>query len=458
MKIVIVGGGTAGWISALFLLKTQPNVHQITVVESSKIGIIGAGEGSTGLLLDLIQNRWFNTDIDFKDFFESIDATIKLGIRHKNWTGDGSSYYAPLDGSNTSGQNPDIDFLQAFSRFGVEKMHVASNIGKHFESNHFPESYALHFDGHKIGKYFKNKFVKEGLEVIDAVVKEINISELNGKIDSIVLDNNQTVTGDLFIDSTGFSRMFSQKMNVKWKSYSDYLPVNRAMPFLIEYKENEIPEPLTTAHALSSGWMWDIPLQSRRGCGYVYDKNYISDEDAQKEIEKYLNQKITPIKFIDFEAGRLDSLWEKNCIFMGLSAAFAEPLEATSIHTTIIQMLVFCFEFLAETPEKTFLDSNISRYNERMKKMYDDIQNFLVLHYQGGRTDSKFWRNFIEKNMVTEFTEEVLEKSKNKIPGIFQYDYYFGCIGSPLWNWVLAGIGKITPEQARKELQLYGYK
>ena len=266
------------------------------------------------------------------------------------------------------------------------------------------------------------------------------------------------MTGDLFIDSTGFSRMFSQKMNVKWKSYSDYLPVNRAMPFLIEYKENEIPEPLTTAHALSSGWMWDIPLQSRRGCGYVYDKNYISDEDAQKEIEKYLNQKITPIKFIDFEAGRLDSLWEKNCIFMGLSAAFAEPLEATSIHTTIIQMLVFCFEFLGETPEKTFLDSNISRYNERMKKMYDDIQNFLVLHYQGGRTDSKFWRNFIEKNMVTEFTEEVLEKSKNKIPGIFQYDYYFGCIGSPLWNWVLAGIGKITPEQARKELQLYGYK
>ena len=458
MKIVIVGGGTAGWISALFLLKSQPGVHKVTVIESSRIGIIGAGEGSTGLMWDLLQNRWFDTGIDIKDFIDSVDGTIKLGIIHKNWTGDGSSYYAPLDGSQTSQQNPDTDFLHVLSEYGIEKMHVASDIGRHFEAHQVPNYCALHFDGHKIGKYFKDHLVGDNLELIDAVVKDIVISDVDGTIDSILLDNDETIKADLYIDSTGFSRLFSKKLNVGWKSYSEYLPVNRAMPFLLNYEEDEVPEPVTTAHALSSGWMWDIPLQNRRGCGYVYDKNYISDEMAQHEIESYLGKKIKPIKFIDFESGRSEVLWEKNCIFLGLSAAFAEPLEATSIHTTIIQMLVLCFEFLGKTPEETFIDSSVSRYNERMTKMYDDIRDFLIVHYQGGRTDSEFWRNFVEKDMVTSFTKEVLEKSKTKVPGVFQFDYYFGSVGAPLWNWVLAGLGKITPELARKEMELYGYK
>jgi len=458
MKIAVVGGGTAGWIAALFLIRAQPGVHEVTVVESSKIGIIGAGEGSTGLLWDLLQNRWFDTKINIKDFVESVDGTIKLGIKHKNWTGDGSSYFAPLDGSRTSQQNPDTDFLQIFSRYGVEKMHVASEIGRHFEAHRFPEDYcALHFDGHKVGQYIKNSLKEENLKIIDAVVSDIALLESNGAVDFITLDNGEKLKADLYIDSTGFSRLFSKKLNVGWTSYKESLPVNRAMPFLVKYKEDEIPEPLTTAHAMSSGWMWDIPLQTRRGCGYVYDKNCISDDDAQKEIEAYLGHEITPIKFIDFEAGRSDVLWEKNCIFLGLSAAFAEPLEATSIHTTIVQMLVLSFEFLNSTPETTFSKASTSRYNQRMAKMYDDIKDFLSAHYQGGRADSEFWLRFSEKNMITNFAKEVLEKSKTKIPGIFQFDYYFGSIGAPLWNWVLAGIGKITPEQATKELELYGY-
>jgi tryptophan halogenase len=458
MKIAVVGGGTAGWIAALFLARSQPNAHDITVVESSKIGIIGAGEGSTGLLWDLFQNRWFDTGIDLKDFIESVDGTIKLGIKHKNWTGNGSSYYAPLDGSNTSQQNPDVDFLHVLSEFGVDKMHVASDIGRHFEAHEFPEYCALHFDGHKIGKYLKSHLVGDNLKVIDSIVKDIVLLGKESAIDYLVLENGDTLKADLYIDSTGFSRFFSKKLGIDWKSYSDHLPVNRAMPFLLDYKEDEIPDPLTTAHALSSGWMWDIPLQTRRGCGYVYDKNYISDEEAIKEIEEYLGQKIQPIKFIDFEAGRSEVLWKDNCVLLGLSAAFAEPLEATSIHTTIVQMLVLCFEFLEKDIKDTFTEKNIDRYNKRMTKMYDDIRDFLVVHYQGGRSDSPFWRRFSEKDMTTQFSKEILDKTKTKVPGVFQFDYYFGSIGAPLWNWVLAGLGKITPELAKKELELYGYK
>jgi flavin-dependent dehydrogenase len=457
MKIAIVGGGTAGWIGALFILKAQPKVHEVVVIESSKIGIIGAGEGSTGLLVDLLENRWFNTGVDIADFVEKVDGTIKLGIRHKNWTAEKSSYFAPLDGSATSNQNPDLDFLDVLSKYGADKMHLASNIGQHFEAKQFPSYYALHFDGHKIGSYLKRHLEKEKITVIDSIVKDIALDD-DKNVKHLVLEDNTTVEADFFIDSTGFSRLFSKKLEIDWVSYKENLPVDRAMPFLLDYEKNEVPEPLTTAHALSSGWMWDIPLQTRRGCGYVYDSSCITDEEAQKEIEDYLGKKITPIKFIRFEAGRSEVVWKNNCMLLGLSAAFAEPLEATSIHTTIIQMLVFCFEFLNKTLEDTTTKKQVERYNLRIAKMYDDIKDFLVLHYQGGRDDSRFWQSFLEGRRTTDFTKEILVKSEKKIPGIFQFDYYFGCIGAPLWNWILAGLGKITKEMAKKDLELYGYK
>jgi tryptophan halogenase len=456
VKIAIVGGGTAGWIGALFILKSQPGAHEVVVVESSKIGIIGAGEGSTGLLVDLLQNRWFDTGIDINNFIEKVDGTIKLGIHHKNWTGDGSSYYAPLDGSSTSQQSPDTEFLHVLSTYGLEKMHMASDIGRHYEAKNFPSYYALHFDGHKIGRFLKEHLQGDNLKVIDSVVTDVELAD-DGSIKQIHLENNDVVEADLYIDSTGFARLFSKKLEVDWVSYAPNLPVNRAMPFLLDYDDEEVPEPLTTAHALSSGWMWDIPLQTRRGCGYVYDKTCITDEEAKKEVEAYVGKAVTPIKFIDFEAGRSEVLWKKNCVFIGLSAAFAEPLEATSIHTTITQMLVLCFEFLNKSAEETIKESSIDRYNLRMTKMYDDIKDFLVVHYQGGRDDSKFWKSFLDDKRTTDFTKEVLDKTQTKIPGIFQFDYYFGCIGAPLWNWVLAGIGRIKPEQAKREMELYGY-
>jgi tryptophan halogenase len=454
MNIVIVGGGTAGWLAATFFAKAQPNKHKVTLIESSQIGIIGAGEGSTGLMNDFLSNAWFDTGTDISKFMLETNSTFKLGIRHKNWTGDGSSYYAPLDGSITSSSNPDYHFLQTFYRLGTEEMHIASPMGLSFRDGIHPGNSAFHFDGTLIGQHFK-KSLGNLVTVIDAVVDDVSLNE-EGFIKSVELDNGQIVEGDLFIDCTGFSRTLFKKLNVSWHSYKQHLPVNTAIPFILPLPETPV-EPLTVAHALSAGWMWQIPLTNRIGCGYVFSDEYTSVEDAQKEVETLLNQKITPIKTIKFESGRSEVLWEKNCLALGLSAAFAEPLEATSIHTTLVQLLTFTFEHLTPTWKTTYSKKSQDRYNLRMSKMYDDIKDFLVIHYRGNRKDSDFWNHMNSEEVLTPFASEVLEKVKHKVPGIFQYDYYYGCIGAPLWNWVLAGTGQLSKEVAYQELDAFNH-
>lgn len=452
MNIVIAGGGTAGWLAALFFVRAHPGQHTVTVIESTKIGIIGAGEGSTGIMRDLLSNQWFDTGVNIQEFMEAVDGTAKMGIRHKNWTPAGDSYYAPLDGSHTSGMNPDTEFLKVFSMYGKDKMHLATNLGKYFEEK-IPNAGAFHFNAHKIGQYFK-KHLGNSVQHIDAEILDVELNVL-GEIDSLRLDNGQTVSGDFFIDCTGFARKLISKLRVDWKSYRMHLPVDRAMPFLLPYKEGVPVEPVTVAHALSSGWMWQIPTSARLGCGYVFQSSCITPEQAQAEVEQTLGCEIEPIKIIKFDSGRSQKLWEGNCLALGLAAAFAEPLEATSIHTTIVQLVQFVFEHLTDNYNSTVNAVSRKRYNERMTKMYDDILDFLVIHYQGGRTDSEFWQWITAGHTLTTFAGEILERCRHRIPGVLNYDYYFGCVGSPLWNWVLAGIGRITPEQARKELELY---
>jgi tryptophan halogenase len=222
-KIVIVGGGTAGWIGALFILKSQPGAHEVVVVESSKIGIIGAGEGSTGLLVDLLQNRWFDTGIDINNFIEKVDGTIKLGIHHKNWTGDGSSYYAPLDGSSTSQQSPDTEFLHVLSTYGLEKMHMASDIGRHYEAKNFPSYYALHFDGHKIGRFLKEHLQGDNLKVIEKLANQhaANIDKLLSPIPGLSGLQNIIYT---FVNNQSKAKALD---NINSKAFFEWLPTSK---------------------------------------------------------------------------------------------------------------------------------------------------------------------------------------------------------------------------------------
>ena len=454
MHIVIVGGGTAGWLAAFGIAKILNHKHKLTIIESTQIGIIGAGEGTTGVFTDFLSGNLFQTDIDIEEFIKETNATIKQGIHHINWTGNNSSYMAPIGGSPSSTAFLDTVFLNKLSD-GAEKMHTAAIQGYQYENNYRPKVGVYHFDAFKVGEFFKKKCLAHpNTSYIDGKIVDVILSE-TGDITSVKTENNLTIEADFFIDCSGLRRILMSKLDVDWHSYRKNLPVNAALPFQLpldkDYKQ------LTTAHALKNGWMWKIPTAERFGCGYVYSDTHTTPEQAQQEIEELLGHEITPIRNIKFEAGRSDLLWKNNCLSLGLAAAFAEPLEATSIHTTVIQLVTFVFEYLQETKQATLNQSRINAYNSQMTTMYDDIRDFLVLHYQGGRTDSEFWKQITNKEIITDQTQYILEMAaRGEIPSITTFkNNYNGMPGAALYNWILAGLGKITPSDARQQLEKF---
>lgn len=456
MKIVICGGGTAGWLAALMIKKIQPN-HDIVIIESSSIPIVGAGEGSTGYLTDIIQGMNFDFGCNEEEFITETGATVKLGIRHENWKHKGHSYYAPIDITDNA--------VFLWAKKHNYKMHTASRNGYLIEnkkSNFYVQgpdinthSHAYHFDAHLVGKYFKKIVLCcPGVELIDSEVINIEVEEIG--IQKLVLSNGNTVTGDLFIDCTGFARILSKSLDQRWISYSNNLPVNTAMPFILKQQPDEIIEPVTIALAQNAGWMWKIPVSDRWGCGYVFDDRFITTEQAQDEIEKYLGQDIEPIRFLKFDTGRLDKVWYKNCLSLGLAAAFAEPLEATSIHSTIVQLTKFIWDYLRDNEEDTNNLGSQATYNKQIGLMYDDFKDFLVLHYQTDRNDSEFWRYVTSGETQTERVSEVLEITKHKLLTNNDFIGFYGYAGAGLWNWILDGLGKIDTSVVNKEFMHFG--
>lgn len=463
MEIVVAGGGTAGWITAYIIEEAQPGKHDITVIESSSIGIIGAGEGSTGILYDLVSGSFFGRN-DFNnvlDFLEETDSTPKFGIYHQNWSKKtGQGYFAPLDDPPTYQASPDPILNHVLANFGNEKAHLASVIGQSYDSNKFPKTgFGFHFNAFKVGQFFKKRLeVRKNVTVIDAVIDEVVIDE-KGDISSVNLNNSQTIHGDLFFDCTGFARVLMSKLDNPWVSYGENLLADRAMPFILDYTEasKKQTKPYTTAHAQSSGWMWDIPLKNRRGCGYVYSSSFITEDEAQREIEEYVGHPIEPIRHLKFDAGRSDRLWVNNCVASGLSAVFMEPLEATSIHTTILQMVHFVMDFLTTEKETTVSRVNASLFNKQFTIFNDSVRDFLNLHYQGGRTDSEFWKYLSTGATMTPLVKEFIERAKFNTPSYTQYEHRWGT-NTSIWNWVMAGLGFLNPEASAKKLSTFSNK
>lgn len=458
MNIVVVGGGTAGWLAALIISKVKPQDHNITVIESSKINIIGAGEGSTGTMTNIIQNLSANYGCDEQDFINSCDVTPKLGIDFKDWTGDGTSYISPNDGPVTANSPLDYIFAHTLANLPRGNQHLNSEYGFIIERNKYTLNLkngpaAYHFDAHKVGQYFK-RVCGEKVKHIDGEVTDILLDE-QGFISSLTLADGLSVRGDFFIDATGLSRILMTKMGAKWDSYKDNLPVNRAMPFLTPYADDEIIRPVTTAWAQKSGWMWDIPTLHRRGCGYVYAGDFVSDDQAHAELEQTIGRRVDPLRVIKFEAGRLNKLWVNNCLGVGLAAAFAEPLEATSIHTTIVQLENFVFLCLQAGKAATCQPRTINMYNDRFTFMYDLIKDFLVAHYQGGRTDSEFWRYITAGHTLTDHARDIIGVCKHRLPTGHLFPGISGASGWPLWSYIMAGTNNLTPAVAKKELALH---
>ncbi len=438
MKIIIVGGGTAGWLAALILSKFYK--HSVTVIESSKIGIIGVGEGGTHVVGSLINS---NSDLGFnpRDFMEETQGSMKIAVQHKGWP---NTYYLPLDVlPNTDredflplliSQNKNIHEVSALGMFISEgKVPIRKD-----ESGVWTETeWSYHFDGHMVGKWLKSKC--ENVEVIDSVVTTVNIDE-NG-ITDLILEEGETVTGDLYIDCTGFKKLLMTRLENKWISYNDYLLMNSAIPFRIPYRR---PVGIFTgAESRAAGWTWNIPLFDKVGVGYVYCDKFISYDNAIKELEnRYPDFEINPGKHITFEAGRLENLWHKNCVALGLAGAFVEPLEATSIHATKIQI-----DALGESLKN---QTSQDLYNTDMSKLYDDIKDFIVLHYKGGRDDNEFWKHV--NTISTPRVDEILEIAKTRMLTEEDIPNPYNNLSYRAWNHVLAGLGKFSKEVAEKSI------
>jgi len=446
MKIVIVGGGTAGWLAAFMLSKLQPE-HSYTVIDSSKIGIIGVGESTTGQFRDIIVDPFFGTTE--KEFMKETDATLKLGIYFKDWKYLGEDFYNPIDGSATAKEF--LDYLTYYALYSGNNIDTSSIDGflnrkklstfykdTEFESNN---SHSYHFDTYKTSEFLKKKSIEYGVTHIDNKVIGCQLNK-NGFINSVIHEDNSKTKGDFFIDASGFSRILIGKVDNEWISFKDNLPVNSVVPFVLDQTEDF--EPVTKCLALSSGWLWQIPTSKKIGSGYVYCDEYLTQDQAIDEVEQYLGTKINPVKSIKFESGRFNKVWSKNCLAIGLAGSFLEPLQSTNIHTTIIQIKNFHKKYLRQTFELTYSESNAEKFSSEIGMMVDNFKDFVNLHYTGNRTDSDFWKMILQKNHLTDFTKNIIEISNHR--GLFSDDflYYHGCTGIQLWIYSVMGLGHIT--------------
>ena len=461
MKIVIVGGGTAGWLCATIIanqnaLYKEDKLKQldVTVVESSQIPIIGAGEGSTGLFTEFVTERFKALKKNELDFFKTAKVVPKYGIRFKNWAGDNTEFLSPIQPSQTAEYSYDSDFLSCaiegeYSDASVSGYLMNRNLSDfHVNNKQNIKVHGYHFDAHQVGVYFKNVCKENGIKHIDAKVKNININSITGFCESVELEGyEKLLEADLWIDCTGFSRLLINKMGAKWISYSNELPTNTAIPYLYQFKEKYEAKLETLAWAQNNGWMWQIPTQERYGCGYVFSDNFVTEEKALEELELTTGRKIQPIRTIKFDAGRVDRFWIKNVVAVGLASSFLEPLQATSIHSTLVQFDALFSNYIYNDKQTTFLEQNINNYNKFVSYLIDDFKELIRIHYSNGRQDTEFWRYCNNELPMSSKVKEVIEMCKYKSPSNFDFGSYYGVSGWGVWCWSLAGL-KLLPKQS----------
>lgn len=399
-EIVIVGGGTAGWMaaSALSILLRDPSIR-IRLVESEEIGTVGVGEASIPHI------RYFNklVSLNENDFLRKTKATFKLGIEFVNWGQVGDRYFHSFSpyGFNMDGIHFHHFWLRHAMKNGAPPLDdynlqvLAAKVNKfaHPKPNLRGSplgtiEYAFQFDASLYGKYMRGVAESRGVQRIEGKVVKVNQRAEDGFIQSIQLDRGDVIEGELFIDCTGFrGLLIEQTLKSGYDDWSNYLPVNRAVAQACELPGP--PEPFTRATAHKAGWQWRIPLQNRLGNGHVYCSEYISDDEAYAQLQSGLDgTAISDPNFLRFTTGIRRKPWNKNVVSFGLAAGFLEPLESTSIH--LIQTAIA--RLMTNFPDKLFNERDIDYYNERTLLEFEQVRDFLVLHYCATqRDDSPFW-------------------------------------------------------------------
>jgi tryptophan halogenase len=414
-KYVVAGGGTAGWFSAAILTRALYNSGcKIELVESPNVPTIGVGEATIPSIIDVLTYL----QIPVKDFMVKTNATFKLGIKFVDWHSIGDHYWHQFGyvGSKIDGKPFYQQWLKHHLRGGKHKFTDFSPSVVLAQNNKFlinnpkqptnlsASTFALHFDAGLVAKYLEEYCVNNGVIHTRGHISKVDLNN-NGSIGSLSLDDNTQINGDFFIDCTGQSALLIGKaLNVRYESWEKYLPVNRAVAVQTERTEFLPPYTLSVAH--EHGWRWQIPLQNRTGNGYVYSNQHCDDESALTLLNKHISGKmLNDPKVIKFETGKRDKQWYKNCLAIGLSGGFLEPLESTSINLIVKGMLDF-IEFL---PNNEIHQPTIDEYNRLMDIEYECIRDFIVLHYcKSSRKDSTFW-NMWQNNEIPQTLQNKLD-------------------------------------------------
>lgn len=442
-NIVIVGGGSAGWMTAAALSSLlPPQAVQITLIESEQIGTIGVGEAT---IPDVIN---FNAmlGIPEQDFLRATNGTFKLGIEFVNWGRIGEAYFHPFGPHGVDMQG--IDFHQFWMRYRqtnptseIETFSlsaIAAKQNKFAMPQNDPRSvlsqlrYAYHFDATAYARYLRSYAEQRGANRIEGKVIETTLNSETGFIDSVSLESGDVVQGDLFFDCSGFrALLMGQALGVGFTDWAHWLPCDSAQTVACERTGPLLP--YTRSTAKTAGWQWRIPTQHRTGNGHIYASDHISDEDAIESLLGDLDgrAKGAPRK-IKFRTGHRDKFWEKNCIAVGLSGGFLEPLESTSLF--LIQEGIS--KFISLFPSADMPVSVIDEYNRQLGKKFEQVRDFIILHYKATqRDDSEFW-NYCRNMSVPDSLMQKMELFR-EAGRIFRYEDEL--FTRPSWVAVMVG-------------------
>ena len=421
-NIVIVGGGTAGWMAAAAISKTVGcQTVNVTLVESEEIGTVGVGE-ATIPMISLFNNV---LGLDENEFVRETNGTFKLGIEFVDWRKPGHSYFHPfgllgVDMDGISFMHYWLRWKKAggnldYAKFNAETEAAAAL--KFMRTNHesgpmlMPKiNYAFQFDAGLYAAFLRRYSEKRGVERKEGKIVDIKQDATTGHLDCVVLQNGETIRGDFFIDCSGFrGLLIEQVLQAGYHDWSHWLPVNRAVAVPCESAGKLLPYTRSTAREF--GWQWRIPLQHRTGNGYVYCDQYISDDEAASQLLAHLDGRAqSEPKTLRFLTGMRKKCWIKNCLAIGLAGGFLEPLESTSIHLTQVAIS----KLLAMFPRDEFNEALIKRFNEEMETEYDTVKDFLIAHYKvTEREDTPFWQ-YVKNMSIPDSLQERLNIFKKR--------------------------------------------
>ena len=398
--IVIVGGGTAGWMAAASLAHFLKAAGvRITVVESSAIGTVGVGEATIPPIMDFIRVLGLDED----ELIRRCNGTFKLGIKFKDWRDIGSTFFHPFGQTGFPIEGVDFSACWLSRRLAgrAEPLDAYSLMAMATQADRFERpaagrgapfpqvTYALHFDATLFGEFLRDYALERGVRRIDAKIDGADVNGETGCIDALRLEDGRTVPGDLFIDCSGFrGLLIEETLHTGYEDWRPWLPCDRAVA--VQSARGGPLSVHTLATAREAGWQWRIPLQNRVGNGYVYCSDHIDDEAASQRLMGSLEgEALTTPRVLRFVTGRRKKFWNKNCVALGLAGGFLEPLESTSIHL-VQRGLALLLRFF---PDRHFAEAEQDQYNAMLTYEYERIRDFILLHYlPTRREDSSFWR------------------------------------------------------------------